>query len=263
MPIFPLHTWLPDAHTNAPTPVSIVLAGILLKTGAYGIYKFNYSLMGESFKTLAPILAVFAVINIIYTAFVAYSQTDIKRIVAYSSISNMGLILLGLCASNQIGVSASVFHIVAHALITAGLFMICGIVYNRCKTRDINVLSGIAINMPRLFAFSTLIVLASIGVPLFAPFISEILTIIGALASELSDIIKISAVVSLPLLIVSSCYMLKFLHNSFWGEISNNFEKINDISIHEFIILASVLAGLIILGLFPSVILNLIGGIAW
>ena len=181
LPIIPLHTWLPDAHTNAPTPVSMILAGILLKTGAYGIYRFNYETLSDAFITIAPVLAVFALINIIYTAFVAYAQTDIKRIVAYSSISNMGLILLGLCAINKIGLSASVFHMVAHALVTCGLFMIAGIVYLRCKNRDINTLSGIAVVMPRLFGFAVVIVLASIGIPAFAPFISEILTMIGAL----------------------------------------------------------------------------------
>ena len=258
LPIIPLHTWLPDAHTNAPTPVSIILAGILLKTGAYGIYRFNYETMSDSFTYIAPILAIFAFVNIIYTAFVAYSQTDIKRIVAYSSISNMGLILLGLCACNKIAISASIFHMVAHGLVTAGLFMICGIVYLRCKTRDINTLSGIAAFMPRLFGFATLIVLASIGVPVFAPFISEILTILGTLLSEISLSLKIIALLSLPLLILSSCYMLKFLHKSFMGEKNNDFVKVNDISVHEFVVLASITGGLILFGILPSVLLNLI-----
>lgn len=260
LPIIPLHTWLPDAHTNAPTPVSMILAGILLKTGAYGIYRFNYETLPDAFHTIAPILAIFALVNIIYTAFVAYSQTDIKRIVAYSSISNMGLVLLGLCAINQIGLSASVFHMVAHALVTCGLFMIAGIVYLRCKNRDINTLSGIASVMPRLFGFAVLIVLASIGIPAFAPFVSEILTIIGAMNAEFSDVLKIAAVFSLPLLILSSCYMLKFLHKSFFGELSETYEKINDITVHEFIVLASVLAGLVIFGLYPNAILGMIGG---
>lgn len=260
LPIIPLHTWLPDAHTNAPTPVSMILAGILLKTGAYGIYRFNYETLADAFHIIAPILAIFALVNIIYTAFVAYSQTDIKRIVAYSSISNMGLVLLGLCAINQIGLSASVFHMVAHALVTCGLFMIAGIVYLRCKNRDINTLSGIASVMPRLFGFAVLIVLASIGIPAFAPFVSEILTIIGAMNAEFSDVLKLCAVFSLPLLILSSCYMLKFLHKSFFGELSETYEKINDITVHEFIVLASVLAGLVIFGLYPNAILGMIGG---
>lgn len=259
LPIIPLHTWLPDAHTNAPTPVSMVLAGILLKTGAYGIYRFNYEMLKDVFIYIAPILAIFALVNIIYTAFVAYSQTDIKRIVAYSSISNMGLILLGLCALNTIGLKASVFHMVAHALVTAGLFMICGIVYFRYKTRDINVLGGIAVNMPRLFGFSVLIVLASIGVPVFAPFISEILTIISAMFSDMTVILKACSLLALPLLILSSCYMLKFLHRGFMGENSIVSSKINDISMHEFFVLGSITAGLFIFGIFPQVILNLIG----
>ena len=258
LPIVPLHTWLPDAHTNAPTPVSMILAGILLKTGAYGIYRFNYETMPVSFHWLAPALAIFALINIIYTAFIAYAQADIKRIVAYSSISNMGLILLGLCAFDKIGLSASVFHMVAHALVTCGLFMIAGIVYLRFKNRDINTLGGIATVMPRLFGFATLIVLASIGVPVFAPFVSEILTIIGAMNSDLSETLKFSAVFSLPLLILSSCYMLKFLHRGFFAELKPEYEKINDISVHEFLVLAAILAGLVIFGLYPNAILGML-----
>ncbi len=258
LPIIPLHSWLPDAHTNAPTPVSMVLAGVLLKTGAYGIYRFNYETMPESFQTAAPYLAILALINIIYTAFAAYAQTDIKRIVAYSSISNMGLILLGMCAYNRIGLSASLFHMVAHGLVTCGLFMIAGIVYLRCKNRNINILSGIAAYMPRLFGFAVLIILASIGVPLFAPFISEILTIIGAMNSDLSEVLKFTAIFSLPLLILSSCYMLKFLHKSFFGEPAEAYEKINDITVHEFVVLGAVLAGLIIFGLYPNAILGML-----
>ena len=258
LPIIPLHTWLPDAHTNAPTPISMILAGILLKTGAYGIYTFNYKIMGDIFIKIAPILAVFALINIIYTAFVAYAQTDIKRIVAYSSISNMGLILLGICACNKIGLSASIFHIVAHALVTCGLFMLCGIIYLRTKTRDINLLRGLAVNMPRLFGFATLIILASVGIPAFAPFISEILTIIGALSSDLSIILKITSILSLPLLIISSCYMLKFLHNSFMEKQLECFEKINDITLQEFIILTTLTVALLIFGILPNTILGVL-----
>lgn len=258
LPIIPLHTWLPDAHTNAATPVSMILAGILLKTGAYGIYRFNYEMLPDAFHFIAPTLCVFALINIIYTAFIAYAQVDIKRIIAYSSISNMGLILLGLCAFNKIGLLASVFHMVAHGLVTCGLFMLSGIVYLRFKTRDIEILSGIASVMPRMFGFAVLIILASIGIPAFAPFISEILTILGALNSDISDTLKFAAIFSLPLLILSSCYMLKFLHKSFFGECSNDYKNVNDISVHEFIVLASILGGLVIFGLFPNAILGML-----
>ncbi len=259
LPIVPLHTWLPDAHTNAVTPVSMILSGVLLKTGAYGIFRFNYKTLPDAFAKIALVLVILALINIIYIAFVTYAQKDIKRIVAYSSISNMGLILLGIAACESIALKASIFHMVAHGLVTCGLFMIVGIVYLRYKTRDIDVLSGVATFMPRLFGFAVLIVLASIGVPLFAPFVSEILTIVGVMNSELSIIVRLAAVLSLPLLILSSCYMLKFLHKSFYGEVTTD-EKINDITVHEFVVLASILAGLFIFGLFPNVLLGIIGG---
>ena len=172
----------------------------------------------------------------------------------------MGLVLLGLCAINQIGLSASVFHMVAHGLVTCGLFMIAGIIYLRFKDRNINTIQGVATVMPRLYGFAVLIILASIGVPLFAPFISEILTIISALNSDISCLIRFSALFALPLLILSSCYMLKFLHKGFFGEAKEENLKINDISVHEFIVLASVLAGLLIFGLFPNTIIGLLGG---
>jgi len=259
LPIFPLHLWLPDAHTNAPTPVSIVLSAILLKTGAYGIYKFNYQLNNELFSDIAPFLAIFALINILYSALIAYAQQDIKRIIAYSSISNMGLILLGLCAGNSIGLSASVFHMIAHAFVTTGLFLICGIIYLRCKTRDINAMSGIANSMPIFFGFSVLIILASIGIPSFAPFISEILTIIGAMFSDLGTPLKFTSILSLPLLIISSCYMLKFLHKCFYGPQTDICKHPFDITINEFILLSSITLCLILFGLFPSAILNFLG----
>ena len=259
LPVIPLHTWLPDAHTNAPTPVSMILAGILLKTGAYGIFRFNYEMLPQTFKIIAPVLALLALVNIIYTAFVCYAQTDIKRIIAYSSISNMGLVLLGLCAINKIGLTASVFHMVSHGLVTCGLFMIAGIVYLRFKDRNINTVCGVAAVMPRLFGFAVLIILASIGLPLFAPFISEILTVIGAMNSDISVFIRFAALFSLPLLILSSCYMLKFLHNCFYGEVKEEYLKVNDLAIHEFFVLASILGALIIFGLYPNAIIGMLG----
>ena len=169
----------------------------------------------------------------------------------------MGLILLGLCAINRIGLTASVFHMVSHGLVTCGLFMIAGIVYLRFKDRNINTLQGVAAVMPRLYGFAVLIVLASIGLPLFAPFISEILMVIGAMNSDISVFIRFAALFSLPLLILSSCYMLKFLHRSFFGEVKEEYLKVNDLSVHEFLVLASILCGLIIFGLYPNAIIGM------
>lgn len=258
LPMFPLHSWLPDAHTDAPTPISMVLAGVLLKTGAYAIIRFNLQVMPEAFTLIAPFLAGLALVGIVYSALVAYSQVDIKRIVAFSSISNMGLILLGICSMNVLGLTGAIFHMVAHGLITAGLFMICGIVLIRCKTRNIECLGGIAKTMPRLFGFAMVIVMASVGIPLLPAFIGEIITIVGTMASELSFVMKIIALLSLPMLILSSCYMLKFLHKGFFGQLAVC-KPNSDIMNHEFVILSIILVLLFILGVYPTSIIKIIG----
>lgn len=257
LPIVPIHSWLPDAHTDAPTPVSMVLAGVLLKTGAYAIIRFNLQLLPEAFKALAPILAVIALVNIIFAALVAYAQTDIKRIVAFSSISNMGLVLLGICSINKIGLTGSIFHMVAHGLITAGLFMVCGIVFLRCKTRDITCLGGLAQKMPRLFGFATIIVVAAVGMPLLPAFIGEVLTVLGAMAAEFSAIMKFIALLSLPMLICASCYMLKFLHQGFFGQLSVC-KPNSDIMNHEFVVLSIIVLCLLVLGVYPMSIINIV-----
>ena len=169
----------------------------------------------------------------------------------------MGLILLGITSMNTIGLTGSIFHMIGHGLITAGLFMICGIIYQRCKSRDINRLSGIATEMPRLFGFATVIILASIGLPMLAGFVGEVITIIGAMASELTDSMKLIALFSLPMLILSSCYMLKFLHKGFFGE-TGECKPAFDITNHEFIVLAATLLLLIIFGCYPAAITNII-----
>lgn len=261
LPMVPIHTWLPAAHTDAPTPVSMLLAGVLLKTGAYAIIRFNLELLPNIFVYLAPILAVIAFINIIYAAILAYAQTDIKRIVAYSSISHMGLVLLGIVSLNIIGYTGAVFHMVAHGLITSGLFMICGIVYLRCKTRDINMLGGIASSAPRFFAFATLIILAGIGVPMFAGFVGEVITFIGAFASELSDSMKFITILSIPMLILSSCYLLKFLHKSFFGQLSDC-KPVSDIIGHEFVVLSVIVLLLLMLGCYPQSLIEMIGSVS-
>jgi len=262
MPIVPLHTWLPDVHTDAVTPVSIILAAILLKLGAYGIIRFNFQMMPDSFILIAPVLCIFALINIIYAAFLAYAQTDIKRIIAYSSISNMGLILLGICALDNVGLSGAVFHIIGHALIVTGLFTVAGIIYLRTKTRDINQLCSLAKYMPILFGFAVIIVFAGAGMPAFAGFIGELLSVMGFLVSEHAIWLKIVSAISITVMIWGTCYLLKFLHNTFYVKENNDnslmFEKIRDITRHEFLILFLISAVILVLGLYPDLVLSFI-----
>jgi len=262
LPIFPLHTWLPDVHTEASTPVSILLAALLLKLGAYGILRFNLQILPDTFQIIVPVLSVLALINIIYGGFLAYAQTDIKRIIAYSSISNMGLILLGICALNEIGLSGALFHIIGHALIVTGLFSCAGIIYLRTKTRELNKLSGLAQYMPKLFGFTTVIILAAAGVPLFMGFIGEILNIIGFINADNTILIKTIAIIALTIMIWATCYLFKLLHTTFYTQsefVPNyNVNNLKDISNHEFLVLFLTTSAIIIFGIYPNLILDIL-----
>ena len=263
MPVIPLHTWLPNAHVDAPTPVSMLLAGLLLKLGAYGFIRLNILLLPDAFKLIAPILIIFAVINIIHSALVAYNQQDIKKLVAYSSISNMGIVLLGLCAINEVGLSGGIFQMISHGLISAGLFMIVGIIYTRTRTRDFKMLGGLATVMPTLMGFSILFSMASVGMPLMSGFIGEFLSFWGAFNCQLETPILIPALVfvSISVLVLSVAYMLKFLHRAFYGNILEGWKNIRDISTHEFVILSSIAGIIVFLGIFPMTILNVISSV--
>ena len=266
MPIVPLHTWLPDAHVDAPTPVSMILAAILLKMGAFGIIRFNMQLLPEAFKLMVPVLMIFALINIIYTALVAYAQTDLKKIVAYSSISNMGIVLLGLCSLDLIGFTGAVFQMIAHAIISAGLFMLVGIIYIRTKTREIAELGGLGTAMPRLMGFGLILSLAAVGLPLLMGFVGEFLVFLGAFnssADELNAPVRIYAIIAAIILILSSAYVLRLLHKTFWGNIFEKWENvkgegIKDITNHEFVVLFSLILVIGFFGVFPMSIINII-----
>ena len=260
MPIIPLHTWLPNAHVDAPTPVSMLLAGILLKLGAYGFIRFNIMLLPDAFKLIAPILLIFALINIIHSAILAYHQNDMKKIVAYSSISNMGIVLLGLCANNEFGLTGGIFQMVSHGLVAAGLFMIVGIIYIRTKTRDLNMLGGLAKVLPNLTAFTIIIALAGVGLPLTSGFIGEFLSFWGAFTAQYETPILIPIIVFLAMivLVLSVAYILKLLHRCFYGQIQECWTNLRDISTHEFVILASLSAVIIFFGIYPMGIVDMI-----
>jgi NADH-quinone oxidoreductase subunit M len=259
MPIVPLHTWLPDAHVDAPTPISMILAAILLKMGAFGIIRFNMQLLPEAFKLMVPVLMIFALVNIIYTALIAYAQTDLKKIVAYSSISNMGIVLLGLCTLDLIGFTGAVFQMIAHAIISAGLFMLVGVIYIRTKTRKIAELGGLGTAMPRLMGFGLILSLAAVGLPLLMGFVGEFLVFLGAFnssADELNAPVRIYTVIAAIVLILSAAYILRLLHKTFWGNMFEKWEGIKDITNHEFIVLFSIILVIGFFGVFPMTIIN-------
>lgn len=260
MPIVPFHTWLPDAHVDAPTPISMILASILLKMGAYGIIRFNMSLLPEAFKVIAPVLMIFALINIIYAAMIAYTQTDLKKVVAYSSISNMGIILLGLCSLNIIGLSGALFQMVAHGIIAAALFMMVGVIYIRTKTREMIELGGLGHVMPRLMGFGLIFSLAAVGLPLLIGFVGEFLVFLGSFNSGLNDFcpVKIYTMIAFVVLLLSLCYMLRLIHKTFFGNLFERWQDVKDIANHEFLVMFALSVAIIFFGVFPMSILNLV-----
>ena len=255
IPIVPLHRWLADTHTNSTTPISMILAGILLKLGIYGIIRFNIGIVPLGFTFISPILGLLAIVNIIYGATLAYSQTNIKRIVAYSSISQMGIILLGLASLTPTGYIGSVFHTLSHGFLAAGMFAIVGIIKQKFGTGSINRLSGIACVTPKLYGLSMIILLGSVGIPFLSGFIGEFLTIYGAISSSVI-IIKLFGVIAFCVLILTALYVLKLIHNVFMGLLPEKYNKVQDVAIHEFTVLGVICFIAIILGCFPFIVVN-------
>ena len=179
IPMFPFHTWLPDAHVEAPTPVSVILAGVLLKMGPYGILRFNYPLLPDATQWAAWAVALFGVINIVYAAFVCLAQTDLKKLIAYSSVSHMGFTLLGMAAMTPTGISGAVFNMFSHGIISPMLFLIAGVIYDRAHHREIGRFGGLAPAMPEYAAMTGLAFFASLGLPGMCGFISEFLVLVG------------------------------------------------------------------------------------
>ena len=184
VPLFPVHTWLPLAHTEAPTAGSVILAGVLLKLGTYGLYRFAMAMTPAAFADYAPQLAVLAIIGIVYAGLICWVQTDIKKLVAYSSVSHLGFCVLGLLAANRTGVTGSVLYMLSHGLSTGGLFLMIGFMYERYHTRDMREVGGLAAKMPVWATFMVFFAMASVGLPGLNGFPSELLCLIGAFQSD-------------------------------------------------------------------------------
>ncbi len=260
LPIIPLHSWLSDTHSQAPTPVSIILSSILLKLGAYGILRFNLQMFNYEFQVFAIYIMLFAVINIIYASFCAIVQKDIKKIIAFSGIANMGIFLLGISSLNSIGITGGIFQLFSHAFISAGLFAITGLIYIKCGTKNITRITGLGEKMPRLMFISIPILLASIGTPLLCGFIAEFLSFTGALLLQTEGIIntKVLSLTALTVLIFSSVYILKIFHRVFFNTNKNLNRKLSDINTKQLIILILLVLCIIIFGLFPFLLTDII-----
>jgi NADH-quinone oxidoreductase subunit M len=249
VPLFPLHTWLPDAHTEAPTAGSVLLAGVLLKVGTYGLIRFNMALFPEASTYFRGFVMTVAVIGIVYGAVCALIQSDIKRLVAYSSVSHLGFVVLGLFAFTTQGVTGGVLQMVNHGLATGALFLLVGMVYERTHTRDLGRMGGLASVMPWLQGAFLFAVLASVGLPGLNSFVGEILVVIGTFAvSHLTGSIAVTAVV------LAAVYLLWSYQRMALGPVREEHRNLPDVSGREIVVLAPVLALLLVLGVYPSLV---------
>ncbi|MCQ2788972.1 MAG: NADH-quinone oxidoreductase subunit M [bacterium] len=264
MPIAPLHSWAIDTCKNAQMPVAIIMNTVMMLVAGYGIVRFNIELLPEAFVYIAPILAIFATINILYFLFVAFAQNDIKKIVIYSSMSSAGIILLGLSSMSFLGFSGAIFQMLAHTILFAGLTLVVGIVCMRTKTSDICELGGLGHVMPRLMGFALIICVALIGTPLMVGFEGRFLTFLGSFNTTIDNYdvwYKVCAVLSILSVFVCASCILKFLHKVFFANVFEKYQidtSVADISNHEFLVLLVIVVAIIIFGLFPMSILDLV-----
>lgn len=252
IPLFPLHTWLPDAHVQAPTAGSIILAGVLLKMGTYGFLRFAIPLFPAAFLDALPYLVVLSVIGIIYGALVAMVQKDIKSLVAYSSVSHMGFVMLGMCALNTIGFSGSLLQQLNHGLSTGALFLLVGILYERRHTRMIADYGGLFKIVPVYAGFFMITMLSSIGLPGTNGFVGEFLILLGAFRSQTT-----AAVIATAGIVLAAGYMLWMFQRVFFGKVTNpENEKITDMTLRERAIMVPLILLIFFIGLYPKPILS-------
>jgi len=252
VPIFPFHTWLPDAHVEAPTAISVILAGILLKMGTYGIIRISYPIFPDIAKYTSYALATLGVINILYGAFVAMAQTDLKKLVAYSSVSHMGFVLLGMAVFTSAGINGAVFQMFSHGMITAMLFLIVGVIYDRAHHRQINGFGGLGVSMPIYSGIASLAFFAALGLPGFTGFIAEALVFIGAFS-----VYKVLTILAALGIIVTASYVLWTVQRVFLGKLNPKYASIPDISGRELLTLVPLGILTILFGIYPLPVLNL------
>jgi NADH-quinone oxidoreductase subunit M len=256
VPIFPLHTWLPDAHTEAPTAGSVLLAGVLLKMGTYGLLRFNIQLFPEATQTFTPWIITLAIIGIIYGALVAMVQPDLKRLVAYSSVSHLGFVVLGIFVFNMQGVEGAVYQMLNHGISTGALFLIVGMIYERRHTREITEFGGLATPMPVLATCFMIITLSSIGLPLLNGFVGEFLILVGTFGASLAKA-KLYCALAATGVILSAVYMLWMYQRVMFGEITHDVNKtLPDLSLREKWVLLPMIVMALWMGLYPQFFLR-------
>ncbi len=256
VPMWPLHSWLPDAHVEAPTAGSVILAGVLLKMGTYGFLRFNLSMFPEAALKAAPWLALLATIGIIYGAVVSYAQQDVKKLVAYSSVSHLGFVMLGLFALNPQGIQGAILQMVNHGLSTGALFLIVGMIYERRHTRDMDAFGGLWKIMPIYGVLTLIVTLSSMGLPGLNGFVGEFTILLGSFGSD--HISPWFAGVSAAGVILAAIYMLKMFQKMFLGPVTKDENKtLKDLNWREIITLLPLMVFIFWIGLYPKFFFDL------
>jgi len=252
IPMWPFHTWLPDAHVEAPTAGSVILAGVLLKMGGYGFIRFSIGMLPEATEFFTPLVMFLSVIAIIYTSLVALAQTDMKKLIAYSSVAHMGMVTIGIFLVNRQGLEGAMIQMISHGIVSAALFLCVGVIYDRMHTREIVSYGGLVNVMPQYSVAFMIFVLASIGLPGTSGFVGEFLIILGAF--KFNTFIALFAATGI---VLGAVYMLYLYKNIIFGTLTNEkLKEILDLEFREKLILYPMIIIVIIIGLFPNIFLD-------
>ena len=253
MPMWPVHTWLPDAHVEAPTAGSVILAGILLKMGGYGFLRFSLPMFPQASEYFTPLVFALSVIAVVYTSLVAFRQTDIKKLIAYSSVAHMGFVTMGIFSGNAVGVQGAIFQMLSHGVISGALFLCVGVVYDRMHTREIAFYGGVVNRMPWYAATFMLFTMGNVGLPGTSGFVGEIMTMTGAY-----QVSTWTAFVAASGVILSAVYALNLYRRVMFGQMTNPaLETINDLELREVAIFVPLILSTLYLGIQPGVVFDL------
>ncbi|CAL1517583.1 NADH-quinone oxidoreductase subunit M [Chitinophaga sp. MM2321] len=250
LPAVPFHTWLPDAHTEAPTAGSVVLAGLLLKTGAYGILRFVLPIFPEASRHFAPLMMLLGVVGILYGGMLAYAQTDFKRLIAYTSVSHMGFVLVGAFSFNAVAYQGVVMQIIAHGVSTGALFIIAGALYERIHTRNLREMGGLWTRIPVMGTATMIFVMASLGLPGLGNFVAEFLILLGSW--QANRWLTVFATIGL---VIATIYSLRIMQKVFFGPCNRQYE-LPDLNKRELVIITALVIAIILLGVYPQPVLN-------